>query len=605
MLKWRLKVNHSHINIWRIATVFLTAVTVVVFLPSLENGFVGWDDNTYIFENREFLAKDFYLWNWLLTAAFYRDWHPLTMFTFGVDYTLWGLNPYGYHLSNLFFHTLNVLLLFFLASRLMQHGLSSRNDQKRSLLAAFVAALLWGIHPLRVESVAWISGRKELLCTFFFLLSICTYLRYVSTDGAKRRILFSLSLVFFVASFLSKPVSVTMPIVLLILDYFPLNRITRLSDAKMVLLEKLPFFLLGAFSGLKTLVAYYSAGTLLTLTEVPLTDRILIAANSYLFYLHKTVFSINLVPYYPFSRTIDIFDYRDLYPMAMILLVTTLSILLIRKVKAFSVVWFFYIVMLLPVSGAIQSGVPVAADRYTYIPSIGLFVLVGVVVGTAVDRFRKNEFRLLIGLSLVIFLGAQMVKTVRQIPVWHDTISLWSHQIDIYPNTAEVAYNNRGNEYNRLGNYKQAIIDLDRSIEVNPYYYQAYNNRGNSYFNLGYYDSSVYDYGRSIEINPKFAEAYYNRGNAYLKLDRFTEAMDDFNNTIRLDHSYALAYNNRGIVYDKVGDYEKAIRDFNKAIELDPGCAGAYFNLATEYLLLGNKGLAEINFKKAGELGLK
>jgi hypothetical protein len=303
----------SRITVWAVALI-VASVTFVVYLPALNNEFVNWDDPTYVYENYQIRSIDFGFLKWIFTAVVSGNWHPLTMFTHALDYSFWGLDPRGHHLTSIIFHTFNTLLVFILVVQLLGCGRAGKTGipngftgpDKKALIAGIVTALVFGIHPVHVESVAWISERKDVLSVFFFLLSVLAYLKYTSSRNSKRSISYGACLLLFTMALMSKPMAVTLPVVLLILDYYPLGRMSLeggLKGAKWSLLEKVPFFVLSLLSSLITIWAQHTGGALTTLEAYPLKVRILVALRAYAFYIYKMVLPIDLAPFYPYPRS--------------------------------------------------------------------------------------------------------------------------------------------------------------------------------------------------------------------------------------------------------------------------------------------------------------
>lgn len=582
-------------------------LTFIIYLPALRNGFVNWDDNHYVYENSNLQTIDFKWFKGILTSRFYSNWHPLTMISYAVDYSFWGLNPLGYHLTNIVLHAIDTFLVFLLVHHLVDIGLGFQdlktiNATRFRTHVALIVALLFGIHPIHVESVAWVSERKDVLYAAFFLLTILCYLKYVS-GGSKRRLFYGISLIFFILSLMSKPMAVSLPVVLLIFDYYPLKR-SEAESTKKILIEKLPFLLIGIVCSIITVWAQGAGGALMTLERFPLLVRIAVAARAYLFYLIKMILPINLAPYYPYPTGTFFFSVEYLGSIVTMLIITYAAIRLFKKNKLFSAVWLYYIVTLIPVIGIVQIGAQAAADRYTYLPSLGPFVLIGVVVGELYERTSKKN-RMAIIAALLIVSCLLMNKTIKQIGIWYDSITLWSHEIKIFPESAYVAYNNRGNIYFCSNNFTQAMNDFNKAIEINPWYADAYNNRGEAYNSVGKYAMAISDLNKTIELNPKNENAYTNRGEAYYNLGNYAQALKDVNKAIELNPQFVKAYNTRGITYANSGNYQKALNEFNMAIALDPEYADAYYNSGLVYQRLGNSEKALLYLNKAAELNRK
>jgi hypothetical protein len=383
------------------------------------------------------------------------------MFTHALDYSFWGLDPRGHHLTSIIFHTFNTLLVFILVVQLLGCGRAGKTGipngftgpDKKALIAGIVTALVFGIHPVHVESVAWISERKDVLSVFFFLLSVLAYLKYTSSRNSKRSISYGACLLLFTMALMSKPMAVTLPVVLLILDYYPLGRMSLeggLKGAKWSLLEKVPFFVLSLLSSLITIWAQHTGGALTTLEAYPLKVRILVALRAYAFYIYKMVLPIDLAPFYPYPRSIDFFAIEFLVSFILLIVITTLCLWSVKRYKLFSAIWLYYLITLIPVIGIVQVGEQAAADRYTYLPSLGPFLLAGLGAGIVFEISSKKLYRTAIIATLVVLSGILVNKTVKQTAIWQDSITLWSYEIKLFPNRVPIAHINLGIAYGNM-----------------------------------------------------------------------------------------------------------------------------------------------------------
>ncbi len=592
-----------------IVAILAALITILVYLPALNNGFVNWDDHSYIYENRNIKSIDFGSLKWMFTSFHASNWHPLAWLSHAVDYAMWGLNPVGHHLSSILLHGLNTFLVVILIIRLLKavKPEDKSNQLPGSLIAGLVTGLLFGLHPLHVESVAWVSERKDVLYSFFFLLSLLTYLKYTSSSQQKqKRSIYVLSLLFFVMSLMSKPMAVTLPVVLLIVDIYPFGRLNLkswLKAQKELLIEKIPFFVLSIVSSIVTVIAQRTGGAITPLEEHFLIDRILVALRGLGFYLSKMVWPTDLCPVYPYPSKISVLSLQYMGSFILVLSITAFCIWSWKQQKVFSAVWTYYVVTLLPVLGIIRVGEQAAADRYTYLPSLGPFLLAGLAAAyiwkkVDIKQHVSMHIRLSILISLILIIGILPIITVKQIGIWKDSLTLWNRELKIFP-TYYRAYKNRGHAYDQLGDYPQAIIDYDKAIKFNPFYTKAYVNRGIAYSKSGSPEKAVKDYNMAIMINPKDIKAYYNRGIDYKKLGQYRQAVRDFDMTVELDSKCIAAYVNRGAVYAKLCDYQSAIKDFNSVIELDPYDEITYNRRGMAYMNSGNYQQAIRDFSNA------
>lgn len=551
-----------------VAGILVFLVTFLVYLPALQNGFVNWDDGEYVYENQNLQSIDFGFFGWCLTAVVNALWHPITLFSLAVDYTVWGLNPIGYHLTNSLIHASNTLLVYIIVFKLIKAspGKTSRTSKIniKAFVASLVTALLFGTHPLHVESVAWISERKDVLCAFFFLSTLFVYLKYVSAGMEIKRIgYYILSFLLSALALMSKPMAVTLPVILLIMDYYPLNRLKQ-GSVRWVLIEKLPFCLLSLGASFITIFVQYDEA-LKSIESYPIEMRLFNMLQAYIFYLIKLVLPLNLAPFYPYPMRIS--------PLGLVvyfLLLTAITFLCIRvqRQRLFLVLWLYYIIMFVPVIGIIQTGEQAMADRYTYLPSLGPFLLAGVTFSRLFEESSKKQYRVkLIIALLLILLGLLGIKTVKQIAIWSDSVTLWSYEIKIFPNVPQ-GYKYRGNAYLESGDYQQAIVNYDASIKAGPYYSDAYYNRGIAYSKVRNYAMGIENYDAAIKLYPQYTEAFVNRGLAYYEMGNYRQALDDYSTAIKFNPRDADAYQNLGLVYLRSGDIKQALINYNKAARL-------------------------------------
>lgn len=567
--------NKEQASAW-IAAFLVALITFIVYLPALRNGFVNWDDHHYVLENPIMQSFDLQFLKWSLTAAVGALWHPLTLISLASDYAVFGLNQWGYHLTNIIFHTLNTVLVFILVGQLLEYGGFRVNKaDKGPLIAGTATALLFGIHPLHVESVAWISERKDILCAFFYLSSLIAYLKYTSYRDSKRPIFYITSIIFFIMALMSKPMAISLPIVLLILDFYPLKRLRtgRAIDIK-IWIEKLPFFVLGLLSSIAALWIHNVDSGLVSLEALPFIARIFIVVRTYIFYLLKMLLPNNLAPLYPLPIKINYFDLEYILSFIVLLLLASFCLWSLKRNRGYTAVWLYYLVTLIPVIGIIKVGDQAAADRYTYLPSIGPFLLAGLAIAALLGKYTARRNHLAVIAVLLLISGILGIKTVRQISIWKDSITLWSYEIRLFPDSQCAAYNNRGIAYNSEGQYDKAIQDYDRAIALKPDLATAYNNRGVAYYNKGQYDRAIQDHNKAIILKPDYVDAYNNRGTDYDGKGQYEMAIKDYNKAIALNQDFAMAYNNRGFTYYNKGQYDRAIPDFQKACNMgyERGC---------------------------------
>jgi Flp pilus assembly protein TadD len=608
----------------------IALLTFVVYLPSLQNDFVEWDDNIFIYLNPfiQSLDKDFFKWAFFDIYYAY-DWTPLTWVSHAVDYAIWGLNPAGHHLTSIIIHAVNTFLLVLLVIRLIGASRDTRDSEQSSfytdnniLIAASVTGLLFGIHPLHVESVAWVAERKDVLCALFFLLTLLMYTKYGSTEPATRSLVsrfvckwYLLSIGFFLLSLMSKPMAVSLPVVLLILDWYPLQRIRTLRSFRSALFEKTPFIALALFSSIITYMAK-KQGAMELAEHLGLPTRLLVASKSLVMYIWKMIFPHPLVPMYPYPREVSFLSFDYFIPPLFIVGITIACVVAARKrIKLWIAVWVYYVVTLIPVLGIIQTGGQAMADRYTYLPSIGPFLVAGLLVAWITEKANKSPGRNLllkrIGISMAVaLLVATSYLTVKQIKIWKNTMVLFNHVIEESPVEFYLAYSKRGRALLSKGHIEEALKDFDRVIDLNPYYHVAYFYRAAIFEKKGEIDRAIEDYNTAIEefriasgMDPRDYEIYTRLGVLYGKSNSLGKAIESFNKAIEINPGYPLAYGNRGHAYSLAGDIERAIEDLSRAIALDNGYVKAYVNRGNLYLTSGREELAGDDFQKACALG--
>ncbi|MBZ0220759.1 MAG: tetratricopeptide repeat protein [Candidatus Methylomirabilis sp.] len=529
----------------------------LVYIPSLWNGFVNWDDPSYVYKNPRLGGFDLV---WIFTARVVGNWHPLTLLSFDLDHLIWGLDPFGFHLTNSVIHSFNTFLVGALSYRVALSVYGGKLDARTCLVFVSVPAMLFGLHPLHVESVAWISERKDVLSSFFVLLSLVLYFLYA--EGRLKRLWYSAILASFALALMSKPMAVTVPLLFLVLDFFPLERIRGLGSLPGLIIEKLPFFAMSAGISFVTLWAQKEAGAVDG--GALFVPQAATAFRAVVFYVYKTIAPAGLAPYYPVDFDTGI-STLILYGAAVTAL-TLLALYLLKWSRGPLAAWLFYIAALLPVSGMIKFGEQAAADRYAYLPTVALFVLAG---GAVSSLSRKSRLAIPAVAAVMVSAGAVMAyATVLQAAVWKGSLTLWSHELKHYPGVA-IAHINRGIANGELGRYDDALTD----------------------------------FSNAVRLNPEEPKAYYNRARALSLIGRDQESIADLTVAIGLNPSYEEAYLARGVAYASRAEYGRAISDFKKVIDLRPDNLSALFNIGLAYMRAGDKDGAAFYFKAAAERG--
>jgi Tfp pilus assembly protein PilF len=487
----------------------------------------------------------------------------------------------GHHLTSILLHGLNAALVVLVAARLLQARAAGRALSRRGMLAAGAAAgLLFGLHPLHVESVAWVSERKDLLAALFYLLGVLSYMDYARHTGGAvglwkdRRYL--TTLLCFVLSLLSKPMALSFPLVLLIIDWYPSRRLTSAS-VRRLLAEKIPLFLLGLGLATVTVLAQRASGAFRPLAEVTLQTRVLVASKAAVLYLVKTVLPTGLLPFYSYPAQVSLLSWEFGVPVVMMTAAVVGCLLTLKRHRVFAAVLASYGVVLLPVLGIVQIGPQAMADRYTYLPSVSLVTLVGAGFGTLWDSqavacvWWKKATVVTASLLLLSLLSWQ---SLQQIGVWKNSETLWSRVLQHEPWNTE-AYNNRASYYYERGEYGKALADYDSALSVRPSLGRAhaskrrsayFNDRAITYVRLGRYAEALADESEAIGLRPTEASYYLNRGNIYLVAGRYAEARDDFDRAIAASPVPDPVYfQRRGLAYRRLGMEDKALDDTKRA----------------------------------------
>lgn len=592
--------------------VAVSLITFLVYLKSLKNDFVNWDDPVYVFKNPHIHPINLNFFRWAFFDFYEANWHPLTWISHALDYAIWGLNPLGHHLTNNILHAVNTFVVVVLAIKIAEiwkgrqahNGLSASLDPLPILIAGGVTGFLFGLHPVHVESVAWVSERKDLLCALFFLLSVVKYMRYAEIAIIDNKPLqvklasrflntqYLLSLLFFALALLSKPMAITLPGVLLILDWHPLGRTQSWKSFWFSLKTKMPFIALSLLSAILTILAQKAGGAMELMRSVPLSTRLLVAVRSLIAYLLEMIWPMNLIAFHPYPKDASLFKADYILAFFLVAGITAACAATVKKQKLFLSVWGYYVLTFFPVLGIIQVGGQSIADRYTYLPGLGPFFMFGIATAWVLTNKHSvmkrglNRVVLTACVSLLLLVPLAFL-TFKQIEIWENSITLWTHAIVKEPGKAAVAYKNRGLSFYEMGQFGKAIEDYNSAIDLDPSYLHAYNNRGLAFSRVGQFDRAIADYDKAIALNSAHYEVYVNRGLAFDETGQLDKAIADYDKAITLNPSDYYVFNFRGIAFDKVGQLDKAIADYNKAVELNPAFYEAYKNRGAAYAKAG------------------
>jgi hypothetical protein len=476
-----------------------------------------------------------------------------------LDYVVWGLNPLGHHLTNNVLHAVNTFLVVLLCLKLLEmrreqsipDAASTLLDKRGILIATGVTGLLFGLHPLHVESVAWVAERKDLLCGLFFLLSISAYANHVRglvnapLEKKKAAVLFFNgsylgSLAFFVLALLSKPMAVSLPVVLLVLDWYPFQRIRSLKSFRDSCVEKLPFIVCSLISSILTITAQRTEEAMVIMAFVPLGTRVLVAAKAFVTYLGKIAVPVGLSLYYPYPKWQEVTLLSPQYLFSVILVVGISAILFVaaKKQRVWLSAWGYYVVTLIPVIGIVQVGRQSMADRYTYLPSLGPFFLIGLVaawVWTKADSVKQwsrtvKGFTAAVAISLLISLS---YATLEQIALWRDDITLFTDAVRKSPD-APMPHSNLGNVYLKQNRLDEAVNEFITAVKLSPDYAEAHCNLGAAYLRQNRLAEAANEFIVALKIKPTFVEAHNNLGVEYLNQNHLAEAVNEFTTVLKL-----------------------------------------------------------------------
>jgi tetratricopeptide (TPR) repeat protein len=513
-----------------------------------------------------------------------EDWSPVNWLSHILDYQLYGMHPKGHHLTSLFFHIANALLLF-----MVLHRMTGALWQ-----SGFVAAM-FAFHPLNVESVAWAAERKNVLSTLFWLLTMWAYIHYAAKPTIKR---YGLVFLFFTLGLMSKAMLVTLPFVLLLMDYWPLRRLkfahersdnkitekntAKRSEAFRLVLEKIPLF---SLSVVFSIINFIAATKSLQAFSVPLKERIIHSQITYLAYLQKMFWPSKLSSFYPYPEN-ALSVTQGIFCGMVLVGITFISIKLIRKAPYFAVGWFWYLGTLVPVIGIfVQAGEQAMADRYAYVPLIGIFIIVAWGLPELMAKWHHKKK--VLSISAGILIPTLMVMTWTQVGHWKNSITIFKHDIKVtdkkYPNFA-VVHNNLGIALVAEGNNEEAISHYKMAIKIKPYLTTAHYNLGIALVAKGNNEEAISHYKMAIGFKPDYALPHNNLGNALVAEGKIEEAISHYKKAIKVKPDYAEAYNNLGGALFHAKMTEEAIDYFKEAIRIRPGFAAAQKNLETALL---------------------
>jgi protein O-mannosyl-transferase len=579
----------------------LVLLVIAVFWQMSNHEFLVYDDNLYVTDNRYVqsgFSKESIVW--AFTTNHPHFWMPLTWLTLMLDFELFGLNAGGYHITNLLFHIFNTLLLFFVLQKMT-------GAFWRSL---FVAAL-FALHPLHVESVAWVTERKDVLSTFFWMLVMYSYVMYVERPVWSR---YCFILLFFILGLLSKPMLVTLPFVLLLLDYWPLQRLqmgklkneTDLKNKKSgrtshagsfplsLIWEKLPLFAIAALLIIINFIAQRSSLAVVPFENLSLNARLANALVSYSKYIGKMIWPLNLSVFYP--HTGDALPmWQAIFSGILLLCFSLVAIRLLKRLPFLAVGWFWYLGTLVPVIGITQVGAQAMADRFTYVPLIGLFIMVAWGVQHIFKNWRhqREVLSFSAAAAIIFFTACSWI----QVQHWKNSITLFQHSVNVTENNFLGHYNLAIGLKNRERT-EEAISHFKEALKIDSNYADAHKNLGRLMAQKGDFNEAISYFQNALKINPNDAKAHKDLGVILGQRGNLEESVYHLEEAIRIRPDYADAHVNLGVALNRLGRSEEAVEHYYKALKIDPDDANTHFNLGVALARIGSLDKAVFHFKE-------
>jgi tetratricopeptide (TPR) repeat protein len=545
--------------------VFFTICCIIIisFFPLFGAGFLDWDDRDYITNNLSVQSLSLDNTKLYFTKSYLGNYHPLTMLSYSFDYFIGNSNPFYFHTTNILLHIFNTYFIYIIIKYVSENK-----------LIAIVTSLLFATHPLAVESVGWIAERKNLLYTFFFLISILSFIKYTINDAKKY---YWLCLLFFLFSLLSKGQAVTLPLNLIAIIWI----IKKQFYNKHLFLKLIPFFILSIIFGIIAIVSQYNDGYINTSINTSILDKISIACYSYCIYIVKILFPINLSALHPFPKFINYYFLLYIIPTLGVFFLFLYSIkkqfYLLGAIIFIFTSNIIFVIQILPLGGYMY------ADRYTYIPSISIFLTVTIIL---YKLFILNNIKIIIIFFSIIILGNSFI-TYNRSKLFTGSDLLYQDILKKYPDD-EITLNSMAALMTKKGNYIDALVYVNKAINSDSKYFQAYYNKGMIYYKLGDDIKALENFKKCISIESQYYEAYYGMAQVLVKQQLYDKALDNLNNVINLKKDYKQAYYLRGLCFAFLKEYENSIFDYNTAQKLGFNSDLLFINRAIVYGQLGN-----------------
>ena len=560
--------------------VVVALATIMAYEPVRHNDFVDYDDDMYVTENphvKKGITGESV--SWALTTGHAYNWHPLTWLSHMLDCQLFGTRPGWHHLTNLLLHIINSLLLFGVLKRMTGALWKS----------GFVAAA-FALHPLHVESVAWVAERKDVLSTLFWLLTMAAYVWYVRRPGLSR---YLVTLLCFALGLMAKPMLVTLPFVLLLVDYWPLGRFQLEYTTKefrkekrksanisfpwgalyRLVWEKVPLIALAGISSIVTFIVQRSGGAVVRAGMLSLDVRVANAMISYLRYIKKMIYPSGLAVFYPYHSLSLLLAIAY---FVILVLITVAVIYLGRRRRYLPVGWFWYVGTLVPVIGIVQVGSQSMADRYTYVPLTGLFIIIAWGASDILAKWRYQK--VVLGICSATVITGLLISTRMQVRHWRDSFTLFEHTLAVTEDNS-ITHNHYGAFLVEQGRYEKALAQFDEALRISPGYHAARKNKGAAFIDMGRFDEAVATFNELLRVAPDWPNAHYWLGVAYARKGTYHQAVGPFKEALRLRPDWPEAYNDLALVYLLLGNYDLAIENYRQALRLRPDYPQAINNL--------------------------
>ena len=590
----------------------VAAVTFAAFLPALQNGFVNWDDERNFLNNYMYRGLGWEQLKWMFANTKMGPYAPLPTVTFGFDYLVWGMNPSGYHFTSVALHSACAAVFYTLCLKLLA-PLAADDVRKNRInlrLAAAFAALFFSVHPLRVESAVWLSARHDILACLFYLLALLWYISPRSASDGETTLWHGhlLPLAAFLLALISKGMAISLPVVLVIIDIYPLKRLSMTPkqwfshESRHVWIEKIPYFLMSLVFGLIGYAAQGKAGALVSVQAFGFGSRIATALYATGFYVWKTVIPVNLVPFYKLPAGFGLTSGPALLGGTFVLAATIAVLVLRRRWPAWLAIWAYYLVALSPVVGFVKINTQAAADRYAYLSCLGFALL----AGAGLFFCRKIEKKFIVNtcsiFACLIIIGLSYL-TWRQTGVWRNSETLWTHALSVNPEL-DLAYNNLGTILAEQGKNAEAEAHYREALRINPGSAEAYNNIGLLVAAQGKPDGAARHYQEALRINPDFAFAHVNLAIVLTAQEKHDEAVRHYREALRINPDIALAHSSLGVILAAQGKLDEAVVHYREALRANPDFALAHNNLGVILAAQGKSDEAAVHYREALRLGL-